>query len=305
MKKSKYVNSLNKDLEKMLRVKYLDKDNKVSLSLKCKITEKSEREFNLNRDLNEPLLATFQKLYSNYAKHYVSKMASNKKLKTSASSSSSPPTAEMNMMRVALGADEVPPIKLFDLDSNEVPLDTTNREAWKNDFKLTINEQEFIVAINLPYIKKIMLPKLMFSKMPALIRLEFDNEPKEVSSLIEKSSKYQWFHSRLDYDTLLAEQKIGAKIATNAKKNPPAPQLDPDLIEWVLFDEGVNKRVCYLNEATERKLIRVVAIPNDGKRNGFAVEAMSTSQVEAKLDLDRYAMTERHAMTRESLKGDA
>lgn len=313
-KPTKYVRNLNKDFEKMIRVKYLDKEKKVSLSLKCKITEKSEREFNLNRDLNEPILATFQKLYANYAKQCATKMARSnaaKKLKTDGVGS--PPTNEMIAMKVAMNTDEPPPIKLFDLARNEVPLETLNKDAWQNDYKLTLNDQEFVVAINLPYVKKIMLPKLMFSKMPALIRLEFDNDDETTCTLVEKNSTYQWFHSRLDYDALVAEHEKAnppkgssfKTTSTGAKKNQQPPQLDADLIDWVLFDEGVNKRVCYLTEATDNKLLRVVVIPNDGKRKGFAVEAVSATKVEAKLDLDRYAMTERHAMTKELLKGDA
>ena len=66
----------------MIRVRLNETEQRVSISLKCLIQTDQTREFNLNRSLDEPILATFQKLYSNFLKQAKSKDAkSSKKLK--------------------------------------------------------------------------------------------------------------------------------------------------------------------------------------------------------------------------------
>ncbi len=66
----------------MIRVRLNETEQKVNISLKCLVNADTEREFNLNRSLDEPISATFQKLYSNFIKQVKSKDArSNKKLK--------------------------------------------------------------------------------------------------------------------------------------------------------------------------------------------------------------------------------
>ncbi len=76
------IKLLNKKFDKMIRVKLNETEQKVNISLKCLINADTEREFNLNRPLDEPISATFQKLYSNFVKQVKSKDSkSNKKLK--------------------------------------------------------------------------------------------------------------------------------------------------------------------------------------------------------------------------------
>ena len=59
---------INKKFDQMIRIRINEKEKKVSLSLRCQMAESVEREFNLNRSLDEPISATFQKLYSNFSK---------------------------------------------------------------------------------------------------------------------------------------------------------------------------------------------------------------------------------------------
>ncbi len=76
------IKLLNKKFNKMIRVRLNETEQKVNISLKCLVNADTEREFNLNRSLDEPISATFQKLYSNFIKQVKSKDArSNKKLK--------------------------------------------------------------------------------------------------------------------------------------------------------------------------------------------------------------------------------
>jgi hypothetical protein len=62
------VHQLNKKFTTMIRVRLNETEKKVSISLRCKVTDTLERDFNLNRSMDEPISSTFQKLYANYEK---------------------------------------------------------------------------------------------------------------------------------------------------------------------------------------------------------------------------------------------
>ena len=82
-KSSNRLRVLNKKFDQMIRVKFNDEENRVLISLRCKLlnscndegqTEGSlaaalvERDFNLNRSQDEEIGATFEKLYANFQK---------------------------------------------------------------------------------------------------------------------------------------------------------------------------------------------------------------------------------------------
>jgi hypothetical protein len=83
-KTSSITYTFNKEFEKMIRVRFDHGANKIAISLKCKVTDDSEREFNLNRDLDEPISATFHKLHANFTKQLsIRKQRAAKKMKKS------------------------------------------------------------------------------------------------------------------------------------------------------------------------------------------------------------------------------
>ena len=68
----------------MIRIRLNETEKLVNISVTCKITESIEKQFNLNRSLDEPISATFQKLYTNFLKQVNAKDSkSNKKMKVS------------------------------------------------------------------------------------------------------------------------------------------------------------------------------------------------------------------------------
>lgn len=107
-KSSASVRALNRKFDQMIRIKFNDNENRVSISLRCKLinnndqdaaetaasvasssssspTVIAEREFNLNRSQDEEIGTTFQKLYANYQKfaNFKSNKVAAKKQKTS------------------------------------------------------------------------------------------------------------------------------------------------------------------------------------------------------------------------------
>ena len=75
---------------------------------------------------------------------------------------------------------------------------------------------------------------------------------------------------------------------------------DTENVEWILinFDKnGLNSKYCIVTEECRNRLIKVVCIPNDGKRDGIALEHISTSIVQESINLETLPMTERHKET--------
>lgn len=271
---SKHTINLNSKFKKMIMIRF--EQEKVSISLKCQLTPTSEREFNLNRNKDEAIHATFAKLYANYMKQLNNKSKS-KKLKKE----------QVNNEEYLLN-DENVPIYLYDLDNNLVSSDTRNGDAWKENFTFKMNEQEFKVTVDLPFVKKLNLSKLLISGMPATIKSDF--EPEYLIDQISVNSKYFWYYSDKIFSDKVEE--------TPASKKKPV--FDTENVEWILinFDKnGLNSKYCILTEECRNRLIKVVCIPNDGKRDGIAQEHISTSIVQEAINLEKLPMTERHKET--------
>ena len=79
-KSSKDLRQLNRKFDQMIRVKYVEEENRVAIALRCKLDENAEREFNLNRSQDEEIGATFEKLYANYQKHAMPKQHKKQKM---------------------------------------------------------------------------------------------------------------------------------------------------------------------------------------------------------------------------------
>ena len=123
--------------------------------------------------------------------------------------------------------------------------------------------------------------------MPALVKTEF--EPEHLSGTIKSNSKYFWYYSSQKFEEK-AEETLNKKKITYSTEN----------IEWNLMNlenNGQNLKSCYLNEDHHNRLIKVVCIPNDSKRDGVAVEQISTTTFLKRIDLDKLPMTERHLET--------
>ncbi len=284
-KYSKHIKLLNKNFDKMIMIRF-DNDSKVSISVKCQITPDVEREFNLNRNVDEPIKATFEKLYANYSKQITNKSKPNKKLKKDEASDE--PAHNLNIMsmkQVVISEDENIPVYLYDLENNLVAPETKNIDAWKEDFIFKINQQEFKVVVNLPSVRKLSISKMMIAGMAAIVKTEF--EPNCLLDLINKNSKFYWYFSD--------------KVFINQEDESPAPKKKPafnlDNIEWKPIDNNLNSKTCVLTNECHNRLIKVVCIPNDSKRDGLAVEHISNTTVQESIDLDKLPMTERHKQT--------
>jgi hypothetical protein len=129
----------------MIRIRFEPNTGRVAISVTCKITEDSEREFNLSRSRDEPISATFQKLYANFTKQLTAKQnKANKKNKKQPDDSKSTQEASMSVS----SSDTIEtnlPLSLYDLENNLVSLETKNSDAWKEGFVFKLNDQVFKV----------------------------------------------------------------------------------------------------------------------------------------------------------------
>ena len=274
---------INKKFDQMIRIRINEKEKKVSLSLRCQMAETVEREFNLNRSLDEPISATFQKLYSNFSKQLNLKAPkSNKKLKKEENLS--------NNKSEEVSAEQVP-IYLFDLENKPVQADTKNLDAWKENYMLKLNEQTFQVTVNLPFVRKLTLSKLLIDGMFALVKADIDAEEQLLED-INLNSKFEWFYSQQSFEPSGDETK-GNKL-----------KLNTETIEWIPLGQGVNMKACQLNGNCQSRLIKVRCIPSDGKRDGLAFEVVSNQTVLRAIDLNTLPMTQRHELTKEFLNSD-
>lgn len=281
--KSTFVPILvNKKFDKMIRVRLNEKDKRLAISLKCKINENVEKEINLNRSYDEALASTFERLYSTFSKHCSG--GKNKKLKKESES-----TIE--------SVKEEIPVFLFDHDNQSVPVQTKNIDAWKENYAFRIKNQEFKVVLNLPSIKKFNITKILIAGMPALVKCEFEGDS-STHEILEQKSLFKWYISDNVYEPVdlieLESDKKSIKIPINL-----------DTIKWNLIEEGVSKRIINLEENFENRLIKVECYPNDGTREGIAVETVSTSPVLKKIDKTKLPMTERHMYTQNRLDSNS
>lgn len=274
---------LNTKFKKMIMIRF-ENDNKVSISVKCQLTPTTEREFNLNRNKDESIGTTFNKLYSNYTKQLSNKTKSNKKLKKDEVID---PANVLAMKQVVITepTSENLPINLYDLENKLVPLDTKNEDAWKENYIFKINDQEFKVLVNLPCVKKFSISKMLIAGYPCIVKTEF--EPENQSHIINEHSKFFWYYS---------QNKFEEQNADNKKK----PTFNVETIEWKLMEfenNGQNAKWCQLSDDCHNRLVKVVCIPNDSKRDGVAVEHISSTTVLEKIDVNKLPMTERHRET--------
>lgn len=94
-KSSASIRAFNRKFDHMIRIKFNNDENRVSISLRCKLVNNNnndtnnnnnnessmtavganvaEREFNLNRSQDEEIGTTFQKLYANFQKFTTNK----------------------------------------------------------------------------------------------------------------------------------------------------------------------------------------------------------------------------------------
>ena len=284
-KKYSGIHLHNSHFKNMILIKYDEKAEKLGLTLKCKVGENHEREFNLNRNLDEEIGATFAKLYTNYTKQVAAKGNKSKKLKTNENEN------ENENKPVKKSQDDQVPIFLYDLDNNLVPPTTKNKDAWKENFTFKIVDQEFKVIVNLPTIKKIALSKLLIAGMPAVVKIETDSQIS--NEQLSKFSKFSWYKSVNTFENPIPDTINSEKIKLD--------QNQYDKLDWALMAEGENKRLCVLDEDCENRLIKIECIPNDGSREGLAVQHLTNYLVNKKLDLINFPMTDRHKLTKEKL----
>lgn len=232
----------------------------VEITVRYPLSPTSEREFNLNRNTEEPIGKTFEKLSSNLLKHLSNKQKKkNKKLKTDGQSEA---TFEIE--------DELNvTVVLYDEKNEPISNDTLNEHAWKEGYKVKINENFFPVVVDLPSVKKLALPKQLIANMPVVVIT--DKEDK----FIDKC-KFKWFISSNKFDTT----------------------------DWELMDEGVNNRMIFLTENCEHKFVKIVCTPNDGTRDGLSIEVISNKAVQKLFNVNELPMTDRHKLTSEKMSGN-
>jgi hypothetical protein len=276
----------NKMFESVIRVRLDEKDKRAALSLKCKIFDDYEREINLNRDYDEDLLSTFQKLYSSFLKHYNARtQKANKKIKIE----------ENNIDKLSDVSLELP-LSLHDLDDKIVPLNTKNKDAWKENFTFRLKDQKYSVCVNLPSMKKIALPKLIIAGFPTHAKIDVDSD--HLDETIIQNSLFSWYSSRLTFNP----EEFDASKSAKKNKNKNLPVISS--LEWDLIEQGVGKKYCLINESLANKFIRIECQPSDGKRKGLAIENYSNSLIMPTLDKGSMAMTINHKMTQNRLNSD-
>lgn len=229
----------------LFAVRFDQETTNVEISFNYEISATSVREFKFNRQKDETLTKTFEKIKQSIAKH-----ATKRKRK-------SPEAEEFDLK-----------ISLHNHEGQLVLEETINAEAWIENFKIKFNEKVYVVSVDLPFIKKITLPKVLIAGMPAVISVDMASE-------LTQYTKFLWY----------------AKAKNEA--------------QWKLIDEGVNKKMCILKNDCENKNLRIVGVPSDGKREGLPVEVISTNEIRPSLNVDKLPMTDRHKHTTSKLNGNA
>ena len=220
-----------------------------------------DREFNLNRSVDEPIGKTFEKLSSNLIKHLELKQKKKTKKFKSEGNLALQASEEEEDIKVT--------IQLFDNFDKEVSNQTLNQHAWVEGYKVRINDNFYNVIVDLPRLKKLALPKLLIAGMP--VTISTDKEDK----IVDKC-KFQWY--------------ISSKVLDRSK--------------WELLSEGVNKRVIHLDDKCDKKYLKLVCIPSDGKRYGIPIETVSNKPIEKLFEIKDLPMSDRHKLTKQELDGN-
>lgn len=157
-------------------------------------------------------------------------------------------------------------IKLLDENSNEI-ISESNENAWKAAKKLILLDNEYEILIDSAKIKSLTLPSQMIAGLSAILELTY-----EFGDAENDRTTVKWFRE------------------------------DPEADRWILFDEGLNKRVCFLPGSTTSRRIKVEATPND--LTCRTVEIISSCKVDPKVDLERFPMHLAHDLTKNQLEND-
>lgn len=281
----------------MLRVKNDDRNRQISISFVCKIYKNFENEINSKRPYDETIGKTFRKIAERYTKHLSALMRRERSLLESQKIKKNTNKFEeldksINAITTKLKELESFPIvnefSLIDGELRLVSLETKNIDAWKDKYTFKIKDEEFRVFVNLPFIKRIFLPKKSIAGFPIVVRLEFEDDESN-SNTIKKQSYFKWFFSET-----IPESKV--KEFKKLKNTRKYSNLKSD-IKWDPINEGIGKQMIILEENCENCLIKVECYPRDDKLEGFMVEAISDELVLEKLDKTILPMTERHRYT--------
>ena len=164
-------------------------------------------------------------------------------------------------------------LQLYDLENNQLSLQSKNRDVWKDGYSFSIENQIFKVKCYLSLAKSLKLSKKLFAGMPIFCSIEAEH-----ASYIEnlhKHSIFTWFVSNVDHTEL----------------------------QWTLICSGVGKRMCLLSEDWANKMIKVECIPkiDNSKEEGNTIDAVS-NKIEEKINLTEFPMTYVHTnLTQDSL----
>jgi hypothetical protein len=243
-KNSKFY-EYNSRFDKMISIRYNEKTEKINLALKVLVHNNNEREFTLNRNLDEELGNTLQRLYASYTKQLnVALNKANKKLKKNEPEENENATSKRSeeISKDSNDENNLLPLTLYDIDNNTVSLTTKNRDAWKENYTFKFNEQTFKVTVNLPALKKVSLSKTLIAGMSALVKIEA--EPESNFEELNSNSFFSWFVSVEKFQS----------SASDKFKLPHQGELDK--MKWNLLEEGLNKKSIVLGDECENRLIK-------------------------------------------------
>ena len=240
--KSKFY-AYNLKFEKMISIRYNEKTEKINLALKVNVPNSKEREFTLNRNLDEELGNTLQRLYSTYIKQVnIALNKANKKMKKNDPENDNSNRIKSETTNKEMLDENSLPLTLYDLENNTVPLTTKNKDAWRENYTFKFSDQSYKVTVNLPALKKISLTKTLFAGMSALVKIEV--EPECDFDELNTHSFFSWFVSDETFQSSESEKF----------KMPHQGILDK--MKWNLLDEGLNKKSHVLNDDCENRLIK-------------------------------------------------
>lgn len=242
----------------MFSIRY-DYEKKIAeITFSYLLNENKEREFNLNRSFDEPLSRTFEKLTSNLTKQI--NITQKRRTKRKANEEAS--TVDDDNDEIKLN------IELYNFNDQVIPIDTLNKDAWTDGYKVKLNNRIYSVCVNLPCIKKVNLSKLLLAGFPTIANVDIDEQ------FIDKTY-YEWYISETD------------------KNNN----------KWTFYSEGLNKKMITLNENCANRYLKLKCIPSDGTREGVPVEVISQNLIQTIVSIDSLPMTQRHKLTQEKLSG--
>jgi hypothetical protein len=133
-----------------------------------------EREFRLNRRLDESIGKTFEKLVFSVEKHTSTK----KKRKNDGNQ-------VVNESASSLVAT------LSDHNGQLISAQTLNNDAWKENYKFFLNDREYRVAVDLPHVKKIAFSKVILAAMPTMVSVDLPQD-------CQNKCFFSWYHSDTD-----------------------------------------------------------------------------------------------------------